>query len=43
YLEGLDGVELIDEGKAYVDTDGRGRTGVEGLYAAGRLARKPHQ
>ncbi len=24
-------------------TDDRGRTGVEGLYAAGRLAQKPHQ
>ena len=26
-----------------VDVDERGRTGVEGLYAAGRLAEKPHQ
>ncbi|MDZ7702740.1 MAG: thioredoxin reductase [Halobacteriales archaeon] len=43
YLDGLDGVELVDEGKAFVATDDRGRTGVDGLYAAGRLAQKPHQ
>ncbi|MEZ3163972.1 FAD-dependent oxidoreductase [Halorubrum sp. RMP-47] len=43
YLEALDGVELVDRGKTYVDADERGRTGVDGLYAAGRLARKPHQ
>ncbi|SDE97256.1 FAD binding domain-containing protein [Halorubrum xinjiangense] len=43
YLEDLDGVEIVDRGKAYVDADERGRTGVDGLYAAGRLARKPHQ
>jgi thioredoxin reductase len=43
YLEGLDGVEILDRGKTYVDTDERGRTGVDGLYAAGRLAEKPHQ
>jgi len=43
YLEGIDGVGLIDRGKAFVDTDERGRTGVDGLYAAGRLAEKPHQ
>jgi thioredoxin reductase len=43
YLEGVDGVGIIDRGKAYVDTDERGRTGVDGLYAAGRLAEKPHQ
>lgn len=42
-LEPLDGIELIDRGKTYVETDGRGRTGVDGLYAAGRLAQKPHQ
>ena len=43
YLEGVEGVELVDRGKTYVDTDERGRTGVEGLYAAGRIAGKPHQ
>jgi len=43
YLEGLDGVTLVDQGKTFVETDHRGRTGVPGLYAAGRLAGKPHQ
>lgn len=43
YLEGLEGIQLIDHGKSFIDTDERGRTGVEGLYAAGRLAQKPHQ
>lgn len=43
YLDAIDGVGVIDRGKAFVDTDERGRTGVDGLYAAGRLAEKPHQ
>jgi len=43
YLADLDGVTIVDRGKTFVDTDERGRTGVEGLYAAGRLAGKPHQ
>jgi thioredoxin reductase len=43
YLDGVDGVGILDRGKAYVDVDERGRTGVDGLYAAGRLAEKPHQ
>jgi thioredoxin reductase len=43
YLDDVDGVGIIDRGKAFVDTDERGRTGVDGLYAAGRLAEKPHQ
>lgn len=43
YLEGVEGVGILDRGKSYVDTDERGRTGVDGLYAAGRLAEKPHQ
>jgi thioredoxin reductase len=43
YLAGLDGVGIVDRGRTFVDTDGRGRTGVDGLYAAGRLAGKPHQ
>ncbi|MFB6137341.1 MAG: FAD-binding protein [Halobacteriaceae archaeon] len=39
-----DGVSLLDRGsKQFVDADERGRTGVPGLYAAGRLAAKPHQ
>ncbi len=43
YLADLDGVGIVDRGKTFVDTDSRGRTGVDGLYAAGRLAEKPHQ
>ncbi|MFC4449000.1 NAD(P)/FAD-dependent oxidoreductase [Halorussus aquaticus] len=42
YLEPLD-VELRERGKTFVETDEKGRTTVEGLYAAGRLAGKPHQ
>ncbi|QCC50907.1 FAD-dependent oxidoreductase [Halapricum salinum] len=42
YLD-VEGVGVIDRGKDYVDVDERGRTGVEGLFAAGRLAEKPHQ
>lgn len=43
FLEDVDGVTILDRGKAYVDSDEHGRTGVEGLYVAGRLAEKPHQ
>ncbi|PHQ40238.1 thioredoxin reductase [Halorubrum persicum] len=43
YLEDVAGVGILDRGKSYVDTDERGRTGVDGLYAAGRLAEKSHQ
>ncbi|WP_225333094.1 FAD-dependent oxidoreductase [Halomicrobium urmianum] len=43
YLDDVDGVGLIDRGKTFVDVDERGRTGVDGLYAAGRMAEKPHQ
>ena len=43
YLDDIDGVGIIGRGKAFVDVDERGRTGVDGLYAAGRLAEKPHQ
>ncbi|WP_241686094.1 thioredoxin reductase [Halorubrum amylolyticum] len=43
YLADVDGIGILDRGKSYVDTDERGRTGVDGLYAAGRLAEKPHQ
>ncbi len=43
FLADIDGVEILDRGKTFVDTDDRGRTGVPGLYAAGRLAAQPHQ
>lgn len=43
YLDGVEGVGVVTRGKTFVDTDDRGRTGVDGLYAAGRLAEKPHQ
>lgn len=43
YLEGIEGVEILTRGKSFVETDERGRTGVEGLYAAGRLAMQPYQ
>jgi thioredoxin reductase len=43
YLEEIDGVGILNRGKAFVDTDEHGRTGVDGLYVAGRLAEKPHQ
>ncbi|WP_226022123.1 FAD-dependent oxidoreductase [Halomicrobium salinisoli] len=43
YLDDVEGVGLIDRGKTFVDVDERGRTGVDGLYAAGRMAEKPHQ
>lgn len=43
FITGIDGIEIIDQGKTFVETDERGRTGVPGLYAAGRLALQPHQ
>jgi len=43
YLEPVPGVGIVDRGKTFVETDDRGRTAVDGLYAAGRLAGKPHQ
>jgi thioredoxin reductase len=43
YLTDIEGVGFVQRGKTFVDTDERGRTGVDGLYAAGRLAEKPHQ
>ena len=43
YLEGLD-VDFVDRGsKTFVGVDEFGSTGVDGLYAAGRLAEKHHQ
>lgn len=39
-----DEVEITQQGsKEFVETDRRGRTSVDGLYAAGRLALEPHQ
>ena len=43
YLSSLDEIEIVDRGKTFVAVDERGRTGVPDLYAAGRLAGKPHQ
>ncbi|GGL60004.1 NAD(P)/FAD-dependent oxidoreductase [Halocalculus aciditolerans] len=43
YLDGLDIDRLQHGSKVHVDVDDRGRTGVPGLYVAGRLAGKPHQ
>jgi len=43
YLEDLD-VGFVDRGsKTFVDADEGGDTGVDGLYAAGRLAERHHQ
>lgn len=44
YLRALDAVGLVDRGsKTYVEIDDDGRTGMDGLYAAGRIAGKAHQ
>jgi len=44
YLATVDGVGLTTRGsKTYVDVDADGFTGVDGLYAAGRIAGEPHQ
>ena len=43
YLDGL-AVEIRDAGsKQYVEDDGLGRTSVEGIYTAGRIAERYHQ
>ncbi|MFC6724313.1 thioredoxin reductase, partial [Halobium palmae] len=43
FLDGLS-VDLRDAGsKTYVDEDGLGRTSVDGLYVAGRIAERYHQ
>jgi len=43
YLDGFD-LDLVDRGsKTFVGVDGFGSTGVDGLYAAGRLAEQHHQ
>jgi len=43
YLRGIDGVGFVDRGKTFIDCNEHGETGVDGLYAAGRLAEKPYQ
>lgn len=43
FMQEIEGVKIIDRGKSFVETDDRGRTGVSGLYAAGRLALQPYQ
>jgi len=43
FVEHTDGVEIVDRGKSFVETDDRGQIGVSGLYAAGRLALQPYQ
>jgi hypothetical protein len=44
YLEAIEMIELLDRGsKTYVDVDECGRTAVDGLYAAGRIAKTAHQ
>ena len=44
YLADIDSVGLIDRGsKTYVDVDEHGKSNVDGLYAAGRLAETHHQ
>ena len=43
YLRGLE-VERVQRGSKHViEVDSGGRTGVDGVYAAGRLAGRPHQ
>lgn len=43
FINEIEGIGIIDRGKTFLDVDERGRTGVEGIYAAGRVAEKPHQ
>jgi thioredoxin reductase len=44
YLDGIEGVGITARGsKEYIDVDEYGATGVDGLYAAGRIAGEPHQ
>lgn len=43
YLSEID-IETVEKGKnIFIETDGKGRTNVENLYATGRLAQKPLQ
>lgn len=43
YLQSIQGLEFIDRGKTFAACRDGGRTQVDGLYVAGRLAEKPHQ
>jgi len=43
YLRGIEGVGFVDRGKTFVDCNEHGETGVDGLFAAGRLAEEPYQ
>jgi thioredoxin reductase (NADPH) len=44
YLEAIEEIGLTKRGsKTYIDIDDDGRTDVDGLYAAGRIAGKEHQ
>ena len=43
YLDGLDVDTFTRGSKEYFDVDSEGFTGVDGLYAAGRIAGEPHQ
>lgn len=44
YLDGVDGVGITSRGsKEYVDVEEDGETGIDGLYATGRVAGEPHQ
>ncbi len=44
YVAGIDEIGLMKRGsKTYIDVNEEGETGVDGLYAAGRLAGEPHQ
>jgi thioredoxin reductase (NADPH) len=43
FLADIDGVEIVSRGKDFVEADDRGRTGADGLYAAGRLGMQPYQ
>ena len=42
YLDRL-GLDTVEKGKTFVDTDSEGRTSVEDVYAAGRIAGNRHQ
>lgn len=43
YLRDIEGVGFVDRGKTFVDCNEYGETGVDGLYAAGRIAEKAYQ
>ena len=44
YLDEIDGIGITSRGsKEYIDIEEDGSTGVDGLYATGRIAGQPHQ